>query len=62
MLDSSTLHLNKKQATHMRRSRENNYAREEMSKKDPRMCARVGKGNLRMECSETRRERVMRKY
>jgi len=25
-------------------------------------CARVGKGNLRMECSETRRERVMRKY
>lgn len=61
MLDSSTLHLNKKQATRMGRSRENNYAREEASKKDPRMCARVGKENLRMECSE-RRERLMRKY
>lgn len=39
MLDNSTLHLNKKQATHMRRSRENNHAREEASKKDPGMCA-----------------------
>lgn len=62
MLDSSTLHLNKKQATRTRRSRENNYAREEASKKDSGMCARVEKGNLRMECSETRRERVTRKY
>jgi len=39
MLDNSTLHLNKKQAAHMRRSRENNYAREEESKKDSGMCA-----------------------
>jgi len=57
-----TRHLNKKQTTCMRRSRENNYAREEASKKNPGMCARLGKENLRMECSETRRERVMRKY
>lgn len=63
MLDSSRCcSLNKKEATHMRGSRENNYAREEASKKDPRMCTRVRKENLRMECSETRRERVMREY
>lgn len=41
MLDSSRrCTLNKKEATRMRGSRENNYAREEASKKDPRMCAR----------------------
>lgn len=63
MLDSSQCcSLNKKEATRMRGSRENNYAREETSKKDSRMCARVRKENLRVECSETRRERVMREY
>lgn len=63
MLDSSRrCTLNKKEATCMRGSRENNYVREEASKKDPRMYARVGKENLRVECSETRRERVMREY